>query len=344
MTSNEDLMGFLQKMEEKRTKEQEELAEMRKKERQEDREEMVKLMDNCLGEKVLEAMAPFKERTEKVEKVQLEMKEQVSLLMDEMRSVNEKLGKESEQSNTVQTMAEVINSGLRQQAERREGQQAAQHVVQCDDHARQEEIRSIISLSRRTVGLQKIDKHDLARMRQVQYGSAKSEEEEKLYAVQEFLQLEIKLSETTIKKMEIEKIFAPAAKENPQWLYVTFSEEGSVQKIFEKTRIMRKESRILTYIPKEFHSRFEVIRDLGNVVRFEEKCKTRIKMGFMDLQLHKRDVDSGMWKLVQLPAGLPPVELGVSPRLTDTGSPAPGRPGQERREKRDRESTGLFRK
>ena len=45
MTSNEDLMGFLQKMEEKSTKEQEELAEMRKKERQEDREEMVKLMD-----------------------------------------------------------------------------------------------------------------------------------------------------------------------------------------------------------------------------------------------------------------------------------------------------------
>ena len=144
--------------------------------------------------------------------------------MDEMRSVKEKLGKESEQSNTVQTMAEVINSGLRQ-AGRREGQQATLHVVQCDDHAKQEEIRSIISLSRRTVGLQKIDKHDLARMRQVQYGGAKSEEEEKLYAVQEFLQLEIKLSETTIKKMEIEKNFAPAAKENRQWLYVIFREE-----------------------------------------------------------------------------------------------------------------------
>ena len=100
--------------------------------------------------------------------------------------------------------------------------------------------------------------------------------------------------------MEIEKIFGPARKENQQWLYVTFRQEGSVQKIFEKVRIMRKESRILTYIRK-------VIRDLGNPISFEEKCKTRTKIGFMDLQLHKRDVDSGIWKLVQLPAGLPPV-------------------------------------
>ena len=50
-------------------------------------------------------------------------------------------------------------------------------------------------------------------------------------------------------------------------------------------------------------------------------------------------MEYGIWKLVQLPAGLPPVELGVSPRLSDSGSPEPGRPGQERREKRDREST-----
>ena len=43
-------MGFLLKMEDKRAEEKEELADIRKKERQEDREEMIKLMDNCLGE------------------------------------------------------------------------------------------------------------------------------------------------------------------------------------------------------------------------------------------------------------------------------------------------------
>ena len=47
---------------------------------------------------------------------------------------------------------------------------------------------------------------------------------------------------------------------------------------------MRKESRILTYIPKEFHSRFEAIRDFGNIIRLEEKCKTRIKMGLVQVR------------------------------------------------------------
>ena len=91
---------------------------------------------------------------------------------------------------------------------------------------------------------------------------------------------------------------------------------------------MRKESRILTYIPKEFHSRFEAIRDIANSIRLEEKCKTRIKMGFMDLQLHKKEKLIGKWELVHLPAGLPPVELGLSPKKADSGSPAPGRPCQ----------------
>ena len=76
------------------------------------------------------------------------------------------------------------------------------------------------------------------------------------------------------------------------------------------------------------------------MIRFEEKCKTRIKMGFMDLQLHRKDGSTGKWQLVQLPAGLPTVELGISPRKAESGSPAPGRPGQERTEKRSRVSTG----
>ena len=62
---------------------------------------------------------------------------------------------------------------------------------------------------------------------------------------------------------------------------------------------MRKESRILTYIPREFHSRFEAMRNLANVMRFEQRCKTRIKMGNMDLQLHRKDRDNGRWERVQ---------------------------------------------
>ena len=99
-----------------------------------------------------------------------------------------------------------------------------------------------------------------------QFGGAEPEEEEKFLAVKEYLHLEIKLSRKTIDQMEIERIFAPA-RDNPEWLYVTFKYESSVYKIFEKTRIMRKESRILTYIPKQYRKRFEAILDLGNIIR-----------------------------------------------------------------------------
>ena len=74
-------------------------------------------------------------------------------------------------------------------------------------------------------------------------------------------------------------------------------------------------------------------------MRFEQQCKTRIKMGSTDLQLHKKDRESGRWELVQLPADLPSIEIGCSPIKPDSGSPAPGRPGQGRVEKRSRESS-----
>ena len=344
MTSNEDLMGFLLKMEEKRTAEKEELGKIRKQEREEDRNEMIKLMDNCMGEKILAAVAPLQDRTEKVEMAQLEMKDQVSMLMEEMKAVKENLSSEKSvpvsKSSSVRTWAEASSSGsVRHQGPGPLQQQAAGYGTGAGGQE-EDEIRPIISLSRRTVGLQKIDKDDLTRMRQEQFGGAKNEEEEKVLAVREYLHLEIKLARSTIDNMEIEKIFTPAtARDSHQWLYVTFKHEASVHKIYEKTYIMRKESRIMNYIPKEFHSRFQAIRDLDNSIRLEEKCKTRIKMGFMDLQLHKKDKLTGKWQLVTLPAGLPPVEFGISPKKADSGSPAPGRPCHVGSDKRGRGSS-----
>ena len=78
----------------------------------------------------------------------------------------------------------------------------------------------------------------------------------------------------------------------------------------------------MTYIPKEYRSRFEAIRDLGNKLRLEENCKTRIKMGHRDLQLHKKERDTGNWELVELAADLPPANFESSPEKVQTGSPA----------------------
>ena len=51
---------------------------------------------------------------------------------------------------------------------------------------------------------------DLARMRQSQYGGAQNEDEERLFAVREFLQCEVKIPKEIIQNMKIVNIFPPS--------------------------------------------------------------------------------------------------------------------------------------
>ena len=176
-------------------------------------------------------------------------------------------------------------------------------------------------------------------MRQAQYGGAGNEEEEKVLAAKEFLRFEMKFDSETIDRMEVEKVFLPA-KGDPQCLYVTFKHVASVSKIFEKTRYMRKESRIISCIPKECHARICAMRDLGKSLKENEKCHWRVKMGLRDLQLNRKDRSTGSWILVPIPETFPQVELRSSPDSFGSNSPAPGRPNQERWYKRTRESSG----
>ena len=57
------------------------------------------------------------------------------------------------------------------------------------------------------------------------------------------------------------------------------------------------------------------------------------------MQGQDQDGVQGMWELVTLPAGLPPVEFGTSPKKADSGSPAPGRLCHVGSDKRDRGSS-----
>ena len=101
---------------------------------------------------------------------------------------------------------------------------------------------------------------------------------------------------------------------------------------------MRKESRIQTYIPRQFRDRARAMKEIEYNLRQEEKCKTRIRMGLKDLQLYKKE-RGGKWEQVVLQEGeLPPVDLG--PSSQGSASPPPGRPCQARGDKRNRESSG----
>ena len=295
-------------------------------------EEMAKLIDSGLTEKVSDAIAPFKERTENVEKNQLVMKEQVDLIIEQMKTVTEKLSSNSGQANLAPTWAQFVASDNSEQNRQQDRvwvgaeQQGAGWRGGVGDH-HQDQVREIISLGRRTVGLFKIDQEDVERMRQEQYGGAQSEEEEWQLAVQEYLRCELKLDSNTRRTMEIEQIFPPYSGDF-RHLWVTFKNESSVARIFERTRIMRPGSRIINYFPKQFKDRAKVIKDIEKEIRGDgSQVQTRIKVGLSDLELWKKARDGNhRWQRVTLPRNLPPVDLGMTAGSLDLDamSPPPG--------------------
>ena len=63
-------------------------------------------------------------------------------------------------------------------------------------------------------------------------------------------------------------------------------------------------------------------------------------MGYKDLELSIKDLNSGRWSRVPTPEDYPQVELKSAGFKSNSTSPAPGRPGHEDRgDKRSREST-----
>ena len=209
------------------------------------------------------------------------------------------------------------------------------------DH--EKEVAEIVDLARRTVGLYKIDTADLKRMRLDHFGGATTEEEEKQFAVKEYLRCELKFNTEEIENMEVESIFIPAKdKGEPQSLNVTFKSVTSVNRIYEKTRIMRKVSRVINYIPRQFQDRLSAVSNIDFNIRADKKYQTRIKMGLYDLELHRKLRGTRNWERVPLPTNLPPVDLSSRPPPSFSDSPPPGRPGHEEEYsiKRSRDSSG----
>ena len=127
-------------------------------------------------------------------------------------------------------------------------------------------------------------------MREPRYGGATNEDEERALAVKEYLVYELKIREEDVDfdSMEIEKIFVPNKEmDHPQSLNVTFNQYSSVSKIYEQTRIMRRENRITNYFPRQFKNRLRAVSEFDYNLRQDKRYQTRIKMGVMDLELHR---------------------------------------------------------
>ena len=324
----EDIMEFMKKEKEERARE-----------REQDKIELKTMISQGIKNEVKASLEPISEKQDILEKEQENMKKNFSEVLNEIGDIKAQLKARTADNfpGLPQPKGLLQSDHVQAGYGRQEGEELASD--------QQGKLREIISNARRTVGLHCIDSADLVRMRQAQFGGAKTEKEERLFAVQEFLKCELKLNSDVIDNMEIETIFPPARKD-PQCLFVTFKYGSSITKIFEKTRCMRKAARIINFIPAAFEERYLDIREIEFNIRQEEDCQTRIKMGIYDLELSKKIRGSGRWQRVPLPSGLARVNMnkevlaGSHEQEEGTLSPAPGRPRQDRPGKRGRESPG----
>ena len=308
-------------------------------EREQDKKELKEMISQGVKNEVEASMEPIIKKQDIFEKEQEALKKNFSEVLQEMRDIKSQL-----RGSTAGDFPRLPQPQGLLQGGRDYAGYVRQEGVELQDSDQQGKLRDIISNARRTIGLHCIDSSDLVRMRQAQFGGAKTEVEERLFAVQEFLRCELKLTSETIDTMEIETIFPPARKD-PQCLFVTFKYGSSITKIFEKTRCMRKAARIINFIPAAFEERYLDIREIEFNLRQEEDCQTRVKMGINDLELSKKIRGSGRWQRVPLPPGLAGVNLakvhvGSQRQEEPSLSPAPGRPRQDRPGKRGRESPG----
>ena len=256
-------------------------AEQRKQdilERVQQREEDLKMIKEMINEgvraEVFSAMEPICRRQEKLE---VENKH----LQDKLNEMSEEIKKLKNQGTKVQTQGVDPPKDVGEPGE-------------LGFDAESDTNRDIVAAARRTIGLHKIEQAEVENYKRL----GKDENEAMLEAVKEFLFEEMKVSEEIFDEMHIEKVFPPARDE---WntLYVKFSSESSVNKLYSHARNMKANLKLIPYIPKQFYLRYRELESQAYKLRHSEiKFKTRIKMGRSDLVLYKRKSNQTSWSLV----------------------------------------------
>ena len=228
---------------------------------------------------------------------------------------------------------------------RREEQERWTGVVKGVGIEKEEHIRKICDKTRRTIGFNRIGEDDILRMygEAVPWGGAKTREQARKLAAQEFMACELKISKLDLVQMEIEDIFERKS-DHLDTIYVRFKYRSSLSRIFENVKFLTNgRSNLVTYIPREFQDRFRALNEILKPVRAEgEGWRTRVKMGQDDLIISKKTKQKGaVYEDLEFDmSSLPQICLNrPQPQVTD--SPPPGRPGHwEEMERRKRRSSG----
>ena len=143
-------------------------------EREQDNREIKEMISDGVKKEVETSIQPLREKQALLESEQVDMKHQFSDVLKEVREIKTKLESKNLASSSIQ------------QGWQGQGEQEVQ-VVGGDNQG----LDQVVGEARRTVGLYRIDHEDLDRMKQEQFGGAKSLEEQKTLAVKEYLKCDL---------------------------------------------------------------------------------------------------------------------------------------------------------
>jgi hypothetical protein len=308
MTTNLDILSFLKASQDARAKEKEEDKETRARERREDMEHILAMIRSGVEKEVIAAMKPIEERIEMQEKVNQELHRKLSALHQQLETIKEdRNSQEGFPALPEPQVQQGHHEGHQSDEKRRQFMNKGWgrgQVIRSSEEVMKEDL---CAAARKVIGFSPIG----SRMLELQMNSygARDMEEAKLMEVRSYLKCEMKMLPSAIDNLDIIRIFPPAKQE---WnvLYVEFGSENQVDTIFSYTKNMvKKDHRVIRWIPKQMYDRYRAVEGLAYRLRQEEGLKTRVKLGRTDLVLSTRQPESSVWYNRILPNNLPEVNL-----------------------------------
>ena len=307
-----------------REKEKEEEKMVRNLERQEDMKKISEMILLGVKDEVENALQPVEERLDKQEEVSTDMARQFNIIMKELDIFRSQL---EFPSLPELSDKKAFRENTREETFEREGSYNARsrHRVgevewESGDH---QTVRNMCADARKVIGLKPIEPKmiDL----QLRSFGAKTKEEAMLMEVKSYLKCEMKMLPSDIVKLDIVKIFHPD-KDDWDVLYVQFGSEYEVDKVFSYTKFMKRDNRVIRWIPKKMYHRYSAVESYAYRIRKEENLKTRVKIGMFDFELTTRESSSYKWKKRSLPNDLPRIDVNLFKIPSNISSPPQGRP------------------
>jgi hypothetical protein len=240
------------------------------------------------------ALKPLDEKQKLLDDNQKILFSEQSLMKDQLSAILKQLSDLQKPPSSPNALHTPLSSGP--------------NLVASSEKENEDEIPArIVAQAMRIVGFSRITRDDLEWIKTEH--SIDNDNDALIYAINEFLDCEMKVPLHIIRQLKIVKVFPPAHRLDFTRLYAEFSDIQSANLVFSYARNLKPGTSVFLYVPHQFYKRFQDVDNEAYKLRnSDEKWKTKIKFGSTDLILLKKPRNGGIWTEVNID-NLSPLDL-----------------------------------